>query len=156
MMQASKRGWRPSLIYINQVRSRVGVVYGNPEIMPGGNAPRFQANIILRVYGKNLIDPKISSVMPVIKDTKFVMSKWKCPILTEGGTFQMAMVPHNGLKVGQCDDFNTVSEYLKAFGKFEKDAKKGWVILDQHYDTIAPFKKPSFTRMRSSAPPCAA
>jgi recombination protein RecA len=140
MMEASKRGLRPSLIYINQVRSRVGVVYGNPEIMPGGMAPRFQANIILRVYGKNLMDPKISSVMPVIKDTKFVMSKWKCPILSEGGTFQMAMVPHNGLKVGQCDDFNTVSEYLKAFGKFEKDAKKGWVILDQHYDTIAPFK----------------
>ena len=52
----------------------------------------------------------------------------------------MATLPHNGLKVGQCDDFNTVSEYLKAFGKFEKDAKKGWVILDQHYDTIEPFK----------------
>jgi recombination protein RecA len=140
MMQASKRGLRPTLVYINQVRSRVGVFYGNPEIMPGGAAPRFQANIILRVYGKNLIDPKISSVMPVIKDTKFVLSKWKCPILTEGGTFQMAMVSHNGLQVGQCDDFNTVSEYLKAFGKFEKDAKKGWLILDQHYDTIAPFK----------------
>ena len=56
MMQASKRGRHPTMIYINQVRSRVGVVYGNPEIMPGGNAPRFQANIVLRVYGKNLID----------------------------------------------------------------------------------------------------
>ena len=41
--------------------------------MPGGNAPRFQSNIILRVYGKNLMDTKISSVMPVDKDTKFVM-----------------------------------------------------------------------------------
>jgi recombination protein RecA len=141
MMQASKRNRHPSVFYINQVRSRVGVVYGNPEIMPGGNAPRFQSNIVLRVYGKNLIDAKISSVMPVIKDTKFVMAKWKCPVLTEGGTFQMVMVPHSGLKVGQCDDFNTVSEYLKAFGQFEKDVKKGWLILGEQYDTIAPFKK---------------
>ena len=52
----------------------------------------------------------------------------------------MVTLPHQGLKVGQCDDFNTVSEYLKAFGKFEKDAKKGWVILGEHYDTIEAFK----------------
>ena len=140
MMQASKRNRHPTIFYINQVRSRVGVVYGNPEIMPGGNAPRFQANIVLRVYGKNLIDANVSTVMPVIKDTKFVLAKWKCPVLTEGGTFQLVMVPHGGLKVGQCDDFNTVSEYLKAYGQFEKE-KKGWLILGEHYDTIAPFKK---------------
>jgi hypothetical protein len=47
---------------------------------------------------------------------------------------------HKGLKVGQCDDFNTVSEYLKAFGMFEKDPKKGWMIFGQHYDTIQPFR----------------
>jgi hypothetical protein len=62
-------------------------------------------------------------------------------VLSAEGKFAMATLPHNGLKVGQCDDFNTVSEYLKAFGKFEKDAKKGWVILDEHYDTIGPFKE---------------
>ena len=139
-MQAEKRGRRPTVLYINQIRSKVGVVYGNPETMPGGNAPQFQSNMMLRVYGKNEMDTKISTTMPVIKDTKFVLSKWKCPMLNASGTFQMATLPHKGLKVGQCDDFNTVSEYLKAFGKFEKDEKKGWVILDEHYDTIAPFK----------------
>jgi recombination protein RecA len=140
LMQASKRGRRPTVLYINQIRSKVGVVYGNPENIPGGNAPRFQSNVTLRVYGKNEMDAKISTTMPVIKDTKFVLGKWKCPVLNASGTFQMVTLPHNGLKVGQCDDFNTVSEYLKAFGKFQKGEKKGWVILDEPYDTIAPFK----------------
>ncbi len=140
LSEADKKGRQPTLIYINQVRSKVGVVYGNPETMPGGNAPKFQANIILRVYGKNEMDTKVSSTMPVKKEVKFVISKWKCPILSAGGTFSMATLPHQGLKVGQCADFNTVSEYLKSFGQFEKDAKKGWVILGQHYPVIDEFK----------------
>ena len=45
--------------------------------------------------------------------------------LTEGGTFQMATVPHKGLKVAQCDDFNTVSEYLKAFGRVREGREEG-------------------------------
>ena len=140
LAEADKKGRHPTLIYINQVRSKVGVVYGNPETMPGGNAPKFQANIILRVYGKNEMDTKISSTMPVKKEVKFVVNKWKCPILSASGTFSMATLPHAGLKVGQCADFNTISEYLKAWGKFQKAGSKGWTILDQHYDTIEPFK----------------
>jgi recombination protein RecA len=144
LAEAEKKGGMPSLIYINQTRFKMGVMYGNPETIPGGNAPKFQSNIILRVYGKNELDPKISTVMPVMKEVKFIVNKWKCPILMSSGVFRMATMAHKGLKVGQCDDFNTVSEYLKAFGKFEKDAKKGWIILETHYDVIDQFKTKIF------------
>ena len=139
-MAADKNGARPTVIFINQVRSKVGFVLGNPDMMPGGHALKHAANIILRVYGKNEMDPKISTTMPVKKQVKFLVDKWKCPILNASGTFSMATIPHANLRVGQCDDFNTVSEYLKAFGKFVKDPKKGWLILDEHYPTIEPFK----------------
>ena len=135
-----KRGSSPTVVFINQIRSKVGIVYGNPETMPGGNAPKFAASMIVRVYGKNVIDAKVSSTMPVAKETKFVVGKWKCPILSSEGMFTMATRTYKGFKVGQCDDFNTVSEYLKAFGLFEKDPKKGWVIFGQAYDTIQLFK----------------
>ena len=138
--EMEKRGMSPTVIFINQVRSKVGIVYGNPETMPGGNAPKFLASMIVRVYGKNLMDTKVSSVMPVGKDTKFVLGKWKCPVLSSEGTFTMATMPYKGLKVGQCDDFNTLAEYLKAFGRFEKDPKKGWIICGEHYDVIQPFR----------------
>lgn len=139
---AEKAGRYPTLFYINQIRSKVGVIYGNPETLPGGNAPNFQAGMKLRVHGKNLMDPKVSSVMPVRKDTTFAIQKWKVPILGTTGKFEMVTIPHKGLETGQCDDFNSVSEHLKAFGMFEKGPKdKGWIIVGSHYDTIAPFKE---------------
>lgn len=138
---AEKEGRYPTLFYINQVTTKIGVMFGDPETTPGGNKPRFQSAIILRVYGKNIVDKAISDVMPVAKEVNFVIKKWKTPILSASGKFTMATQPHKGLQIGQCDDFNTVSEYLKAYGKFEKgDKNKGWDIFGEHYDTIAPFK----------------
>ena len=140
--EAEKAGRFPSLIYINQIRHKIGVMFGNPETTPGGNAPNYQAAIKLRVYGKNVMDSKVSSVMPVAKETTFVVNKWKCPILSASGKFTMVTHPHNGLRVGQSDDVNTVAEYLKAFGQFEKGEKgKGWVIAGEYYDTQAAFKE---------------
>jgi recombination protein RecA len=141
LREAEKKGRSPTLIYINQTRFKVGVMYGDPETTPGGNAPKFQASMILRVYGKNEMDSAISKAMPVRKKVTFIVKKWKCPVLTASGVFEMATIPHKGLAIGQCDDFNTVSEYLKTFGLFEKDAKKGWIIMGEHYETIAPFKE---------------
>jgi len=139
--EAEKEGRQPTLIYINQIRHKIGVMFGNPETQPGGNAPQYQAALRLRVYGKNITDPKISSVMPVAKEVTFVVNKHKCPILSAAGKFTMVTLPHGGLKVGQCDDYSTIAEYLKSFGMFEKHEKKGWVIVGDHYDTQAAFKE---------------
>ena len=35
----------PSIIWINQIRQKVGVMFGNPEYTPGGNALKFYASI---------------------------------------------------------------------------------------------------------------
>lgn len=140
--EAEKAGRFPSLFYINQIRTKIGVMFGNPETTPGGNAPNFQVGMKLRVYGKNVMDSKVSTVMPVLKETTFAIQKWKVPILGTSGKFSMVTLPHKGLKQGQCDDFNTVSEYLKTFGMFEKGPKdKGWNIVGDHYPTIAEFKE---------------
>lgn len=40
---------RATLICVNQVRQKVGVVFGNPETTPGGNALKFYASIRLQV-----------------------------------------------------------------------------------------------------------
>jgi recombination protein RecA len=113
LTESDKVGRRPTVILINQVRSKVGFVLGNPDMMPGGNALKHLANIILRVYGKNEMDNKVSTTMPVKKSVKFILDKWKCPVLNSSGTFSMTTIPHNNFRVGQCDDFNTISEYLK-------------------------------------------
>jgi recombination protein RecA len=37
------------MIFINQVRMKIGVLYGNPEVTPGGNALKFYASVRLDV-----------------------------------------------------------------------------------------------------------
>ncbi|MEJ6846782.1 hypothetical protein V3589_11255 [Sinorhizobium fredii] len=146
LAEADKRGRQPTLIYINQIAYKVGVVFGDPEVMPGGKKPYHQSCLILRVYGKNVMDKKVSTVMPVLKEVKYVLKKWKCPVLSAEGKFDMVTLAHNGFEVGQCADYNTVSEYLQAFGEFEKGEKgKGWVILGEKYATLEPFRTRLYT-----------
>jgi len=40
---------RTTAIFINQVREKVGVMFGNPEVTPGGRALKFYASIRLEV-----------------------------------------------------------------------------------------------------------
>ena len=54
---ASKTG--TIVVFINQVRDAVGVMYGNPEVTPGGKALKFYCSIRIRVSkGKQIVDKK--------------------------------------------------------------------------------------------------
>lgn len=139
LRQAEKRGRQPTLIYINQIIYKIGVMYGNPETVPGGKKPFYQSSIILRVYGKNIVDKKISQALPVGKEVNYTITKFKVPILRLAGTFTMTMMAHSGLRIGQSDDFNSIKTYLTAFGMWEKD-KKGWKIVGDVYPLQDDFK----------------
>lgn len=142
MATANADGRYPSLIYINQTTTKIGVMFGNPETTPGGKKPYFQAALILRVHGDNILDSKVSETLPVAKKTDFTVRKWKVPITSTKGGFQMNTQYYKGVPAGQCDDFNTVSQYLKDFGLFHKGPKdKGWVINGNDYKVIDEFRE---------------
>ena len=42
-------------IFINQLREKVGVVYGNPEVTPGGRALKFYSSVRLDVRKKEVL-----------------------------------------------------------------------------------------------------
>ena len=44
-----------TIIFLNQLRSKVGVIYGNPEITTGGNALKFYASVRLDIRRKEII-----------------------------------------------------------------------------------------------------
>lgn len=44
------------VIFINQIRMKVGVLYGSPETTPGGNALKFFASMRLRVSGTQKVE----------------------------------------------------------------------------------------------------
>lgn len=138
LRKGEQEGRLPTVIYINQTRFKIGVMFGNPEIMSGGNAPLFQSQLTLRFYGKAIKDTKISDKFPIAREISFAVKKFKVPISADNGTATMVTYPHKGLNIGDTDDINTITTYLKEFGAMEK-TKKGWEVLGEEYPTIAAF-----------------
>ncbi len=142
LREAEKVGRAPTLIYINQNRFKIGVMYGNPEEMPGGQAPRFQAALWVRVHGKNVIDSKVHSTLPVLKETNFTIKKFKVPITSASGVFQLVVHPHSNMAIGETADWSTIKAYLNDLGAMVKSPDgKGWLIIHQPYPTQEAFRK---------------
>jgi recombination protein RecA len=111
-------------------------VYGSPLTMPGGVKQKFASMLTVRVSGKNVMDNKVSKVLPVLKETQFILEKWKVEIAAINGMFQMVTHPHGGLDVGECADWNTVANMLKSLGLLSKIEKGGWHMYDDQYPTL--------------------
>ncbi len=149
---ARREGQCPTLLCINQIRSKVGQVYGNPETMPGGHAFKFASSMTIRVYGKDKIVKEIHLAMPAYKEVKFIVKKHKVPIVAPTGVFLLALqsIANPKLEVGESYDWNTVLSYLKACGLLTKNETEngGWDLwsaddgsLVLNYDTQESLRK---------------
>ena len=75
--EEQKRDHDPCVILINQTRFKPGVMFGDPETMPGGEAQKFLSSLRVRLSAKNIIDKATNTVM--FKDTKVTVKKAKMP-----------------------------------------------------------------------------
>jgi len=75
---------RTSVVFINQVREKIGVMYGNPEVTPGGRALKFYSSVRIEVRriqtikegGENVgnrVRARVvkNKVAPPFRDTEF-------------------------------------------------------------------------------------
>lgn len=138
LMEAEKNGFFPTLIYVNQIRFKVGVMYGDPETLPGGKGQLFQAALRMRLYGKDEKAKGGSDKMPSLKTTSVVLKKWKCPVVATHAEWSMVTVPFDYYKVGDCADWNTVSAFLRQFGWLYKHEKQGhgWMFKEENFKTL--------------------
>lgn len=136
-LQARKTtGFAPALICINQIRLKIGVMFGDPETQPGGNALRFASSFTVRVYGKNIIEKSVNAVMPLYKETSLVIKKWKMPILAVSSVYRMQTLTADGHGPGFVKDWNTISTYLKELDYLSKAGSSGWVMMGETYKTL--------------------
>lgn len=138
---AAVQGNYPTFLCVNQIRHKIGVMFGDPETTPGGNAPRFHAAMRVRCYGKNIMDNAISKTMPVWKQTNTVLKKWKVPVVSVNSEFKMATLPVHDVPVGESDDWSTVMAYAKNFAIVHKAEKGGWMLGDEPYKTLTEIKQ---------------
>lgn len=152
----ARRGHFPTVIFLNQTRFKIGVMFGDPETMPGGQTMKFLSSLTVRLYGKNKVVKEIHPDMPAFKETNAVIKKAKVPINSASFKYDMAMMPADVLNVGESDSWSVVAGYLRSSNVIRKpDKGTGWVVeldgkvidydtlvqIQDHYYTDKHFKK---------------
>ena len=133
--EEQKRDHDPCVILINQTRFKPGVMFGDPETMPGGEAQKFLSSLRVRLSAKNVMDKATNTVM--FKDTKVTVKKAKIPVRAASFEFNLCVYPHDELQIGETDSFNMVKQHLQALSILVK-TPKGYTVepWDMKFPTI--------------------
>jgi recombination protein RecA len=102
-----------SIIWINQVRMKIGVVYGNPETTPGGNALKFFTAIRITTRAGEKIEDKQNGQIGLISKVKTIKNKVARPFRT----CDMKIIFGEGYQVEE--------EFVQAFVKYGIIRKAG-------------------------------
>jgi len=70
-----------TIIFLNQVREKIGIIFGNPEITTGGKALRFYSSVRIEVRKSELIKDGLDKIGIKIK-TNIIKSKLSAPMKT--------------------------------------------------------------------------
>jgi recombination protein RecA len=114
-LTASLSRAKTMIIFLNQIRSKVGVVFGSPDVTTGGNALKFYASIRCEVRRTSVLkDKEDNSVGNMIK-VKVSKNKLAPPFRTA----EFEMTYGRGIsRAGECVDLGTQAGVLKKAGAY--------------------------------------
>jgi len=102
-----------SIIWINQIRMKIGVQYGNPETTPGGNALKFFTAIRMTTRAGERIEDKSAGQIGMISKVKTIKNKVAPPFRE----CHMKIIFGEGYQIEE--------EYVQAFVKYGIIKKAG-------------------------------
>lgn len=146
LSKVRREGHTPTLLCINQVRMKIGVMYGNPETMPGGNSVKFWSALTIRMYSKGVIKKDVNPALDTYRETKAVVKKNKVALTSKSCEYDLVVLPHGQFKPGDCFDYSFVENWLKSGGilsKFEKG--QGWTLFGESYNVLTEVKDLYYT-----------
>lgn len=115
------RGHYVTVLFINQFRSKIGIVYGDPRAIPGGKALEFATSVQLIIKNKEQMGKDEYDVETVAENEHaFDIKKNKLNAGPRTGEFRVRRVADSdlGLVEGDVDDASTMLAYAKKFGAY--------------------------------------
>jgi recombination protein RecA len=123
----------PCVIALNQFRMKLGVMFGDPRVLPMGKGQTFAASIIMHTKGAKVVDDEKKEHGfgeyggCMIKNKTFTP---KCNF-----KYRMALKDHPDWKKGEVDNIKQLVALCKQYGFITGESPK-WVCDSQKYATL--------------------
>lgn len=117
MNEEKKRGHRPTMIWINQWRQKIGVMFGDPRVLPGGEAQHYFASTKVEIKNKEVMGKDTEGrQIPDHNMHSFKIDKNKVGTGIREGEFKMIRNPDSPLGMGFMDEAQTVINWARKTG----------------------------------------
>lgn len=127
----SEDGRRPTVFFTNQIRMKLGVMFGNPETTPGGLAPGYMTWTEVRMKGgKYKMDE--AGERPLYVDFGFSIEKNKSSVAKVGYEFRMVLAEADTKKLGDIYDEDFISAHLERNGVLTGGGSS-WTCLGEKF-----------------------
>jgi recombination protein RecA len=119
-LEQSKKEYYPTLLCVNQVRQKIGVLYGNPEYAPGGAMVEHAPSLNLRITGKPVIYKEVNPNVAIKHQLNLTVKKSKMKTVLNHIEFEIGLQNVGSIKAGKNDDADLMLKYLKSFNLLGK------------------------------------
>lgn len=124
-------GRRPTILFVNQVRHKIGVMFGSPETTPAGFAPGFAATVEVHTSGgKYEMDDTTGKALWV--DMKFKIEKNKASAAKMEGEWRLILADSETKKAGDVADEAMLVDVAQKLGLIT-GAGSSWDCFGENY-----------------------
>lgn len=132
---AQEYGRVPTQLWINQLRMKIGVMFGNPETMPGGMGQGFVSSCEVKLWTNGYDVQEVEAISGDDKDLQvaksvrvnFSIEKNKTAPPKGKGSYSM------DLESGAVDQLNLYVSLCERFGELSKDAQGRWHLGERTF-----------------------
>ena len=126
-------GRAPTQIWINQLRMKIGVMFGNPETVPGGMAQEFATSVQVKLWSSNY-EKEQSEVnkdwqVATSVQVNFKTEKNKVAPPHRTGSYVM------NLDDGSIDDSKLFVRFSESLGQLVKESNTKWLFGGEEFKT---------------------
>lgn len=129
-----EHGKKPTLVFTNQIRQKVGVIYGSPEVIPGGLGQGFAVSVEIRTGGGKIIVD--DDGVPLKTELKYKVAKNKTSSMKNEGEYAVMAADTDLKRKGEIYEENVYVKAARKYG-FVSGGGSAWKLYGEVYRSLA-------------------